>query len=401
MPATDKAVTDKFISAGIAKIDRMIGSLARKFFMIKVPVENNKIMFMTYRNDYDCNPKYIAERILEEGLPYDLVWAVPGKGSMKKGNFPSEIRRVRRGSFEFYQELASAHIWVDNSLNCVWTPVPKKKEQVYIETWHGSMGLKRVGNNDVKNKRWLKAAKRATSRVDYCISDSMFENQVYRETHWPTAEILEYGHPRNDILVDLDEEKRRLLKERVAEMLEFDLEAKVLLYAPTFRDSGTLECYDIDFERLFDALKKRFGGDWVVLYRLHFHDRNKLPDLDESLPMIDATGYLDMQELLAIADAGITDYSSWCCDYVLTGRPCFIYARDLESYNTERGLYYPLEETPFPIATDNEELEQAILSFDEERYLEDRDEFLRARGCWEDGHAAEKVVEKIKEIIGE
>lgn len=108
-----------------------------------------------------------------------------------------------------------------------------------------------------------------------------------------------------------------------------------------------------------------------------------------------------MQELLAIADVGITDYSSWCCDYVLTGRPCFIYARDLESYNTERGLYYPLEETPFPIATNNEELEKNILDFNETNYLADRDCFLRARGCWEDGNAAEKVVEKIRRIIEE
>ena len=44
---------------------------------------------------------------------------------------------------------------------------------------------------------------------------------------------------------------------------------------------------------------------------------------------------------MLIADVGITDYSSWICDYLLTKKTGFIFATDMQNYNTERGFYYP------------------------------------------------------------
>ena len=105
-----------------------------------------------------------------------------------------------------------------------------------------------------------------------------------------------------------------------------------------------------------------------------------------------------MQELLAVADAGITDYSSWAFDYVLTGRPLFIYATDLDQYDQVRGFYYPLEETPFPIAKSKEELDTNIRSFDDESYQIKVDEFLKGKECMDDGHASERIVDLIKEV---
>jgi len=106
-----------------------------------------------------------------------------------------------------------------------------------------------------------------------------------------------------------------------------------------------------------------------------------------------------MQKLIAVADFGITDYSSWAYDYVLTRGPMVLYAPDVEQYENGRGLYYPLEETPFPIVHSNKELSEAILNFDDAVYQSAVDKFLEARGCYEDGTAAKKIVENIKEIM--
>ena len=121
--------------------------------------------------------------------------------------------------------------------------------------------------------------------------------------------------------------------------------------------------------------------------------------IPQSDSIIDVTMYQDIQELLASADIAITDYSSCIFDFMLTKKPGFIYATDIEEYNTERGFYYPLEETPFPIARNNEELIQNILNFDNEKYQQKVEKFLKDKGCIEDGHASERVVELIKEII--
>ena len=97
----------------------------------------------------------------------------------------------------------------------------------------------------------------------------------------------------------------------------------------------------------------------------------------------------------------ISDYSSCMFDFMLTRRPCFIYAEDIARYNDERGFYYPLEATPFPVATNNEELKRNILNFDNEKYVKEVDKFLEEKGCIDDGNASKKVVEIIKNKEGQ
>ena len=116
--------------------------------------------------------------------------------------------------------------------------------------------------------------------------------------------------------------------------------------------------------------------------------------------VIDVTGHADMQELISMADIAITDYSSWIYDFVLQRRPGFIFATDIELYNNERGFCYPLEQTPFAIATNNEQLIENILAFDEKEYLPKVEAFLEDKGCMEDGHASERCVDKVMEMMG-
>ena len=99
--------------------------------------------------------------------------------------------------------------------------------------------------------------------------------------------------------------------------------------------------------------------------------------------------------------AGITDYSSWICDYVLGDGYGFIYARDIEKYAENPGFYYPLETTPFPVAHSNEELAAAVAAFDEGKYRAAKAEFVRSKGCVEDGRASERCARKIEEVLGQ
>ena len=47
-----------------------------RIFMMIFLFKNNKILFKTFNGAYTCNPKYIAEEILRQNLPYELVWVV-------------------------------------------------------------------------------------------------------------------------------------------------------------------------------------------------------------------------------------------------------------------------------------------------------------------------------------
>lgn len=391
-----------FLLRGIKKVDRSLQSLAIKRFEKKIPVDNNKIMFVTFQGKYTCNPKAIAEEILRQKLPYKLVWVAFGENITDLETFrdyPKELKIVKRGSYEFYEQAASAKIIIDNALNMEYLNFNKKKEQIVIQTWHGSLGLKKI--NDVSDQKWIKKAFNYASKTDYCISNSKFEtNEVYRDSYWKDNKILEYGHPRNDILfLPKTNKEIKKIDSKVREFFNLDKKAKIFLYAPTFRETDDAEAYNINFEEVLKALNKKFNGTWVVLVKLHFKDRKGLKLITDSKNIINATNYSDIQDLIAVSDIALTDYSSWICDWVLTKKPGFLFASDLKKYISERGFYYPLEETPFPIAETNDQLIDNILNFDIDKYEEKRQEFLEKRGCCENGTASKQVVELIKGII--
>ena len=102
-----------------------------------------------------------------------------------------------------------------------------------------------------------------------------------------------------------------------------------------------------------------------------------------------------------VTAVGITDYSSWIYDYVLTRRPGFIFATDLERYNTNTGLYYPLEETPFPVCQSHGQLIEKIEKFDNDLFLKRVEEFLDEKQSVDDGSSAKRIVDWIQTLMPE
>jgi CDP-glycerol glycerophosphotransferase len=193
-----------------------------------------------------------------------------------------------------------------------------------------------------------------------------------------------------------DKEK---IQSKVYSALAIPLEKKLCLYGPTFRDNGSLLPYDLPYEKLLQALSKRFGGEWVILTRFHPRTKKMIEGLSFPEGVVSASAYPDIAELMYCADAGITDYSSWICEYIHTRRPGFLFATDIASYDSERGFYDPLDRMPFPLAKNSDELIERILAFDEKEFLIDIDSFLKKKGCVDDGCASERIVDLVAGLI--
>ena len=235
-------------------------------------------------------------------------------------------------------------------------------------------------------------AARDSAQTDLIVSNAAFMTRIYRESFWYDGEIAEFGSPRNDVLFTDGVPARK----KVAALLGLPADGSIVLYAPTFRSDGSMDAYCVDYSRLRAALERRFGGRWVVLVRLHPHVMAQAKDLRfDGETTFDATAYDDMQELLAAADAVVSDYSSLMFDYGLTKRPCFQFAVDIAAYQKDRNFYFPLEKMPFPLARDNDELERAVLSWQREDAAAAWDGFSRAFGLCEDGHAAVRCADWI------
>ena len=120
----------RFLHWVVQRIDKIGAWISRYLICRFTKVQKNTIVFMTYGNNYFCNPKYIAEEILRQKLPWRLVWVTaPKKGKAKRGDVPMEIEVVKRNSFEAIRATAQAKVWVDNAINFYWDRNPHKKKE--------------------------------------------------------------------------------------------------------------------------------------------------------------------------------------------------------------------------------------------------------------------------------
>jgi len=376
------------IYALLDKIRRQMNKRLSLLFFFH-PVDEKKVMFFSSRGTYDCNPGCIADELVKDPS-YKLIWVCKKKENLTDTDFPERVVPIEISTLRFYKEAMTSKVWVDNAAVIGYTMFYKKKEQRMIQTWHGSMGIKRFDTS--KDKKWIRKMKKSASWTDYIISNSSFESGLYRNTFWKDTPILEYGHPRNDEFFD-DEISQKKIK-YAKEKLDLDDSYKYCLYAPTFRDDNDTNAYIKDYAGICEALKKRFGSEWKIIVRKHF----MTGDIKRNETVIDASDYHDIQDLLLVCDAGLTDYSSWICDYALSGKPGFMHCSDYDAYTNERGFLFPLNRLPFPIARSEEELIGNILSFDEQKYKTDVNRYLKEMGCLEKGTASKKTAEKIKEI---
>jgi len=354
-------------------------------------VNTRQVMFFTFQGQYTCNPKYISEKLYAMAPEIRCVW-VTWEG--EETSFPDYVKTVKFGTAAYYQALYRSKVWVDNAFNFPKRPLQKKPGQYYVQTMHGSLGIKKIGtdaNRDPKrNSRGIRSAK----LTDYILSNSDFEDMVYRTSFWPETPILKIGHARNDILIDCKAKKGQFHKS-VRKFYHLGRDAKLVLYAPTFRRNNFPDLKGIDFRRLKAALETRFGGTWYIINRLHPRDVRRDNIVRDEPFVLDGNAYTDIQELMTAVDFGITDYSSWIFDYVVTGKNGLIFAEDLKDYENSTGFYYPITSAPFPVAVDNAQMEKAIAEFSETEYENRVSAFLKEKGCVDDGHASERAAEAI------
>ncbi|MCH5281305.1 MAG: CDP-glycerol glycerophosphotransferase family protein [Lachnospiraceae bacterium] len=368
-------------------------------YYANMPIQRNKILVDCFggRNGYSCNPKYIIEKLLEKRYPVEVVWNVLDR---KKWEFPDGVRAIVYNSPEYFQELYTAGIVIDNS--GVSSFPYKRPEQYAIHTWHGTGPFKKVGVAEYKgDKENIALMKKRHSFVDVFISNSKDNTEMFRESFCYDGEIYECGSPRCDILF-----QENHIKEKVYETFGIAPNKKILLYAPTFRGEwnrseniSTFKWYDLNMKQVLDALSQRFGEEFILMYRFHhaLYEHNQSPDFYPD--GIDVTFYPDIMELIVAADVMITDYSSAMWDFSLQRRPVFLYHNDEREYADDRGFYWPISRWPYPNARTCEELCETIREFDEGKYLERLEQFFQDDPSYDDGHAADRVAERIIDVI--
>lgn len=395
---------NKYKHVYLAMVIQHLGTIIIRFF-VKIfwafPIKNNRVFSSSYvGRQYSCNPKYITDYLGKKYCDkFDIVWALKKPSNCSDVN----IKSVKFLSLSHFYYFCTSKIIIDN----VGFPtyMPKRKGQYVINTWHGGGAYKncspestcssgaRIALNAYKSKNTDLVLSSCSRYSQVAVSDT-----VYRYS----GEILPSGLPRNDVFFS----KRKVeIKRRVYEKLSIDTSKLMILYAPTFRGGAKLALASnlvwidtsIAIPELCLAVKKRFNADPVFVFRAH----HQMEGINTSFKCIDATNYPDMQELLCAADILISDYSSSIWDFSLMKKPCFLYVPDMDYYiNEDRGVYTPIEDWPGIIAKTNQELQKAVLEFDEDSYRKKVEKHHKDLGSYETGTACEQVCKRIAEVCG-
>ncbi|MCQ2287516.1 MAG: CDP-glycerol glycerophosphotransferase family protein [Muribaculaceae bacterium] len=379
---------------------RLSSLLARMLYPIfsLLPLQNKVVATAFQGKKYGDNPAYIFEAINQKNTGIKLLWMVDGKFEV-----PQWVKAIPySGLLLTRYHLATAKVIIDTHHFHAWTK--KRKGQLYIETWHGGLGIKKLELEvpEFQNLKWLKDLTAHTCRMaDVFISQSDHLSRIYRSAFHYDGLIFKCGYPKNDILINGDAACRELVRS----YYNIDKETRIFLYAPTYRssffDKIDMSQFIIDTDALRKALESKFGGKWVIMFRWHpkFAEQLSQEYKENSSGTIDSTDFQDMQKLLLGVDVVLSDYSSCIFDAALLDIPCFTYATDFDIYKAERGVYYEMEELPFPYARNNEELIENIKNYDHEAYLERWCAFKERMGLYEPGNASVVISDIIINFI--
>jgi len=373
----------------------------------KYKVDNKTVFFETFNGrNYGCSPKAIYEKMItmNEFKDYKFVWSFnnPSKHEVKKDK---RLIIVKHNSKDYFKYLSISKYWIVNSI--VEERVKKKKEQIYVQCWHGTP-LKRLRYDievdgailntisEIRRRNDIDAA-----RFDYFLSPSKFCTKVFTSAFNLKALgksdiLIEEGYPRNDSLFHFTEKDVTKLKKK------FGIKGnkKVILYAPTFRDnqhtSGVGYTYELGID--FDSLKEKFGKDYVILFRAHYFIAKSIDLSKYDGFVIDASDFDDVNELYMVSDIIMTDYSSVFFDFANLKRPMLFYMYDLDLYKGKlRDFYIDLKELPGPITETQEDLEKSLenISNYEKEYKEKYKKFNEKYNYLDDGDASYRVIKKI------
>ena len=156
---------------------------------------------------------------------------------------------------------------------------------------------------------------------------------------------------------------------------------------PIYKD---VECYykfKQELERCIDTNK------YQLLIKVHQRVYELSKDSLDKAFFVPAT--VDANEILAVTDILISDFSSIFYDYLATERPILFYIQNVEEYLEERGLYGGLDSLPGPITEKIDELGELIGNIDKvaEEYHEKYMETRTYSNAFSDGKISKKIVD--------
>ena len=355
-------------NTAIQTIYRFVMSFVFRVIGLFVKTDDSLVLFVSFMGmKFNDSPKAIYDymKTHPEYRNYRCIWAFE-----EPAKFP-DLETVKIDTPAYFMTALKAKYWITNT-NIERGLQFKKKNQKYLNTWHG-IALKYIGN-DVAGRNDFNF-----DTVDYLCVCGDYDERVYKTAfRAKESSYLRCGLPRNEELWNVSNEKKLEMRKK----LGIPADKKVILYAPTWRDSTDGgKSYEIKPPIHFDIWEKELGDEYIVLFRAH-HQTTKVLGVQYNDFVRDASNYPAVNDLMIASDMLITDYSAIAFDYSILCKPIFCYAYDYDTYLADRGTYFVIDEKyPNKSCRTEDELFSRIKNLDYEKESSNsqrfRDEFIK------------------------
>ena len=346
------------------------------------PVKENRVCFFSMHNEGFCDSLgCVCEKLAEKRPDMERVFITRRDLTSKNP--------VRLFSFFFVKSrllATSKYVFLNDN----FLPMGRlnfRKDAVITQLWHAEGAFKKFGFDISQPEEIRKAEISANEKLTYVVCSGEGVRDIYAGAFGVKKEqVLALGAPRCDYLL-----KEGNREEAIKELEQLYPEAKgkkVVLYAPTFRDTKE------ENKEILDKLdtkkfSERLGDEYVLFVKLH-------PQVNEGGSIkgaVNVTDYDDVRKLALFCDVLITDYSSICMDFSFLDKKTVFFAYDLEQYIATRDFYAEYKSyVPGVVAFTFDECIEAIKAdFDKEK----NDCFKEKNFSFFDDRSAERVIDAI------
>ncbi len=267
---------------------------------------------------------------------------------------PGILRKIGYGLHLLRQlyHVATARVLVIDTYSIVASVLPHRDELTVIQMWHAlgafkKFGLSILGLEEGRDRR-LADAMRMHQGYDIVLTSAEDCRPAFAEAFGtPPDRVRVAPLPRVDRLRDPD--RRARTRERILATLPHLAGQRIAVFAPTFRLDGTVA---VDVRALTEALRMQGVHTVVKLHPLMHGDFG---------PDVDTGGDFSTQEMLAVADVFITDYSSALYEAAVLEIPTYFLTPDLDAYLASRDFYLDYRrDLPGPIVATVDHLAEAV-----------------------------------------
>lgn len=373
--------------------------LAHVFFLVVgmfVPIKEKTILITSFAGrKYDDSPKALYEEILKrpEFKDWEIIWAFvePDKFNISKG------KKITIDTWAFFMALLYSRVWISNSGMDRNIGI-NRKGTIKVETWHGTP-MKKIGidqnSGTLGNYKPSKKLDRTTIRC----AQSEYDRDIFARVFNADKNcFLLCDLPRNDELTKYTCNDILNIKMK----LGIPVNKRVLLYMPTYREYLINEKKETYLAPPIDLKKweRELGKDYILLVRVHYAVSTALNILKEKAFVQDVSDYPYINDLYAVADILISDYSSAFFDYSIFDRPMLCFAYDEKEYAQKRGLYSNLKDIlPCPVEQDEDSIIKDIQKMNYSNQHKKTMAFHKKFAPYA-GHASEKIIDSIiKKVI--